>query len=221
MRQTFGVEHYHQEGDVKKGDGPAPLPDSAPRLGNPERGILANSDHIAFVCVRAESTTNNDGELEACGAVVKQMNKHGAAYHPPTQHREQNSNIDCKARSIESGRELHFQVVRAMRDQEFWKYLGQHKGAQVYRTLDEISDDLWDAISAKAQKTPSADRKTLTLVLDAHDLPAHCCDRTVERFQQRYLEAALQVGFGSIWVSDGVGINVRGLAGQMSGWFAK
>ena len=56
-----------------------------------------------------------------------------------------------------------------------------------------------DAILKKAGKYPTAQKRQLTLVLDAARTPSHTSQLVLDAFRARHLAECQQAGFAQVW----------------------
>lgn len=180
-----------------------PLPEGSSRVGTGSEFVAnPNTPHrIEFVAVVSSARQNEDGAVEVCGHLVTYLNSIGGQWAPPTRSTGPENGIDAIATA--PGAIGYFQVTRAMHDQEFWRTLGVHKSVRAYTTREDMAQDLWESITHKANSIPTANRKTITLVLDATELFAHHSIETVKVFLDRFGQAWVNIGFDSIWVVGG------------------
>jgi hypothetical protein len=186
-----------------QGDDEKPEPDSPPRVSSDTWVVVSplHPHRIAFVSSVADPPRNEAGALEACANLIEHLNRNGADWDPPIRAEGPEGGVDCTSRSA-SGT-MYMQVTRAAHDTEFWRTLGVYKSARAYTTREDLTHDLWETISYKAERTPVAQRAGITLVLDAAHLFAHQTQDTVQLFRATYADKASLLGFHSIWIVGG------------------
>lgn len=110
--------------------------------------------------------------------------------------------IDAEAQGVGtfSGRKLTIQVVRALTDPAFWETLGYRGQASLSLPLRTAAKILKAAIERKTGKIPSAVRPSLTLALDATDVPGLSLDAVVHEFNSVYGCWVETQGFEAVWV---------------------
>lgn len=153
------------------------------------------------------------GTLEASCRLVDQLNrKFSQSWAVPTeilgvQH------IDAQALGIEtfSGRTLTIQIVRALTDPAFWKNLGYSGHISLSLSLRKAAEVLKAAVDLKVAKIPSPARSSLTLALDATDVPGLSLDSVIDEFNEIYGAWVDAQGFEAVWVIGPWGDMVRKL----------
>ncbi|MGB5235281.1 MAG: hypothetical protein WBN85_08925 [Candidatus Macondimonas sp.] len=169
------------------------------------RGRAASGDWHASGLVTFQiagsSPRGEEGALAACQRLIHHINLESNLWEAPTevvgiQH------IDAVSLGVgkNSGNKLTIQVVRALTDPAFWKSLGRNGSASISVTVPEAAEYLKDAILFKVDKIPSAVCASLTLALDATDVPALSFHPVIEAFNQKHGNWVDTQGFASIWV---------------------
>lgn len=170
------------------------------------RGRAASGDVEAPGCVTI--TINGvppEGEAGALGAaqrLVAQINNRlSQSWAEPTEI-EGVRYIDAEALGVGAfaGRKLTIQVVRALTDPAFWQGLGYSGQASLSLPLDAAASILKAAIELKARKIPMAVRRSLTLALDATDVPGLSLDPVLDEFNKIYGNWVETQGFEAVWV---------------------
>ena len=169
------------------------------------RGRAASGDWHASGLVTFQiagsSPRGEEGALAACQRLIHHINLESNLWEAPTevvgiQH------IDAVSLGVgkNSGSKLTIQVVRALTDPAFWKSLGRNGSASISVTVPEAAEYPKDAILFKVDKIPSAVCSSLTLALDATDVPALSFHPVIEAFNQKHGNWVDAQGFASIWV---------------------
>jgi hypothetical protein len=83
---------------------------------------------------------------------------------------------------------------------KFWRKLSDQGSAIVDYSAESVANELMRTILKKAGKYPIAQRKHLTLVLDAARTPSHTFQRVMDVFHQLHLKDCQEIGFAQIWV---------------------
>ncbi|MGB3134379.1 MAG: hypothetical protein WBB04_07400 [Candidatus Macondimonas sp.] len=158
------------------------------------------SEMVTFQ-IAGSSPRGEEGALEACQRLIDHINLESKLWEAPTevpgvQH------IDAVSLGVgkNSGNRLTIQVVRALTDPAFWKSLGCNGSASISVTTPEAAEYLKDAILFKVDRIPSAVCASLTLALDATDVPALALHPVIEAFNQKHGNWVDAQGFASIWV---------------------
>jgi hypothetical protein len=169
------------------------------------RAAHGNADDSGRITVQPSGVPphGEDGTLNTCARLVDQLNAgHGESWGSPVE--------VCGVRHIDAevtgvgpfdGRKMTVQVVRALTDPSFWQTLGYHGQVTASLSLKDAAIVLKKAIETKVSKIPSEIRKSVTLVLDATDVPGLSLDPVVDEFNMRYSEWVEAQGFNGVWVA--------------------
>lgn len=142
------------------------------------------------------------GTLKACQRFVTHLNsKLAQSWAAPTEFRG-GQHIDAEVLGLGAlaGRKLEIQVVRALTDPVFWEGLGYNGRVSLSLPLDAAAGVLKAAVKLKTGKIPPAIRSSLTLVLDAVDVPGLSLDDVIDAFNKVYGCWVDAQGFESVWV---------------------
>jgi hypothetical protein len=161
--------------------------------------MTVNDDKSVDYGLSGPTSTGEHGTLETCRTLVQALNRLGAEWARPTALSTEQF-VDCGITGG-GGRKLRIQVVRAVADATFWQKVNrdgqlQESGADV-RTLAEA---MRNAVLKKAGAIPAEVRGTITLALNAIDLPACASHEVVERFRNEFLPEIRSYGFAAVWV---------------------
>lgn len=169
------------------------------------RGRAASCDHLSSGKVRIDvsgvAPRNEEGTMATCQRLLARINE-GSVKWGELAEAKGVPHIDAFApgEGENAGSTLTIQVVRALTDCNFWQSLGVDGRAMLELTLPEASDMLKKAIHFKAGRIPADSRQTLTLALDATDLPGLALDTVVAQFKRMHAIWVKTQGFASVWV---------------------
>lgn len=170
------------------------------------RGRAASAEIDAFGCVaisiNGTPPRGETGTLDASRRLVAELNnKLSQSWAQPTEVNGAQY-IDAEALGVEAfaGRKLTIQVVRALTDPEFWRSLGYSGHVLLSLPLRSAAEVLKSAIELKAGKIPTTVRPSLTLALDATDVPGLSLDAVVDEFNEVYGKWVETLGFEAVWV---------------------
>lgn len=170
------------------------------------RGRAASGDMEASGCVtitiNGVPPQGEAGALDAARRLVAQLNNTlSQSWAQPTKI-EGVQFIDAEALGVGAfaGRKLTIQVVRALTDPAFWQRLGYSGQVSLSLPLSAAAGVLKAAIELKAGKIPMAIRPSLTLALDATDVPGLSLDAVLDEFNTIYGSWVETQGFEAVWV---------------------
>jgi hypothetical protein len=153
-------------------------------------------DGLLSYSVSGSSPQGEESTLEVCKLLIQKLNLDGSAWDEPVQ--VKGSDVDCETTDINNpSQRLQIQVVRAIADQELWKYLNTRGTAQESNVDPSI---LRSYIEKAIKKKEKSARKGLTLVLDATLLPGIALDEVIEVFRDQRSAWASSLGFEGIWL---------------------
>lgn len=143
-----------------------------------------------------------EGTIEACHRLIMQRNLAlGETWEEPREVRGvQYIDAEVLGSGSFAGRRMTIQVVRALTDPSFWKTLGYAGRESLDLSQDEAAEVLKNAIEFKASKIPLGVRSSLTLALDATDVPALSMHAVVDSFNSLHGSWLDAQGFESVWV---------------------
>ncbi len=98
----------------------------------------------------------------------------------------------------QDGNELRVQVVRALRDEAYWRDANTKGRGYIELTVQEAAKALMDSIASKSSHPSLA--KGLVLALNADSCPSLVFDDVVDAFRDAYSEQARSAGFQAIWL---------------------
>ena len=164
------------------------------------RSIAADQDSAGNLSLdaRTPSRRNETGTLKVAETLVEALNGSGAAWAPPERATGREQGIDCIAAGPDRSL-LLIQVTRPARP-SFWRQLKTLGQATHTLTARDAADLLFKAISRKAARTASKDRKRLTLALDVTDTPEFALDAVAREFRTLHTSAVGEIGFASVWL---------------------
>ncbi len=165
--------------------------------GRAASGDLVDSGMIE-IAVSGSSPQGEEGTFPTCQRFVEHLNLSGSCWAPPTEIVDRQY-IDAIADGTDAP-PLKIQVVRALTDPKFWQSLGCNSNMAISVSVPEAADLLKSAIESKANKIPANIRSSITLVLDATDVPGLSLDPVVDEFNFRLGKWAISLGFESVWV---------------------
>lgn len=168
--------------------------------GRAASGDADTSGQVA-IGIAGTSPRGEDGALGACQRLIGHINLDSECWGPPAEIRGV-KHIDAVSPGVGSfaGKQLTIQVVRALTDPDFWQSLGYHGRVSISINVAEAADYLKSAILFKVAKIPPEVRATLTLALDASDVPGLSLHPVIDDFNQRHGEWSDAQGFEFIWV---------------------
>lgn len=142
------------------------------------------------------------GTFDTCQRFVNQLNsKFSQSWVAPIQvHGVRYIDAEAVGSGPFAGRRLTIQVVRALTDPVFWEGLGYNRRVSLSLSLNTAAGILRAAVESKVGKIPPAVRSSLTLLLDATDVPGLSLDGVVDEFNQVYGRWADTQGFESVWI---------------------
>lgn len=168
------------------------------------RAASGDADDSGRVTVEVSGAPprGEEGTLSACQRLIDQLNsKFLESWGSPSEVQGV-QHIDAEALGVGPylGRRLTIQVVRALTDPAFWQALGYHGHISLSLLLCEAADLLKTAIEFKTSKIPPAFRASLTLVLDATDVPGFSLDAVIDEFNVKHGSWVEAQGFEAVWV---------------------
>ncbi len=138
---------------------------------------------------------NEEDALNMCARLVRFLNSSGLDWSVPV---EGEQDIDgCSTNA--AGERLNMQVVRASNNANLWRGLSESGCVTMSYTAQTVADELLEAILNKSSKYPPAQKKEMTLVLDAARTPSHTFNQVHNEFQTRHLEKCQKAGFLQVW----------------------
>ena len=156
-----------------------------------------SSDGQMEINLFGRSPRNEEGALAASARLVRKLNADGADWSEPVPGEQ---DVDAESRSVSNpDKKLLMQVVRAA-DEDMWRTLGRQGSAKQILTPQIAADLLIGTIRKKARRYPLAQRRDLTLVLDATQTPNYTFSDVHEIFAQAHRAECLVTGFTSVWI---------------------
>jgi hypothetical protein len=139
---------------------------------------------------------NEEDALAICHRLVQVLNSNGGKWSAPVAGHQ---DIDAESTNTD-GDGLQMQVVRATEDTSFWRELNVAGTASREYKATSAAAQLLAAIRKKAAKYASAQKKVLTLVLDAARTPNLTFSEVVTAFREAHLAECQEAGFAQVWV---------------------
>lgn len=141
---------------------------------------------------------NEEDALDIAARLVRSLNREGDSWSEVEQG---TADIDALAKDAgPPARTLEMQVVRASTNKDIWKTMAQTGSAQKRMAVAECAHDLLQSITKKANKYPLAQRKRLTLILDAGRTPSHTFTTVHQHFRNQSGTLCADFSFSSVWV---------------------
>jgi len=145
----------------------------------------------------APAPRNEEDALAICHRLVQVVNSSGGRWSAPVAGHQ---DIDAESMNTDEDR-LQMQVVRATEDTSFWRELNVSGTASREYNATSAAAQLLAIVRKKASKYASAQKKVLTLVLDAARSPNLTLSEVVTAFRAAHLaecqEAGFRAGLGS------------------------
>ena len=138
---------------------------------------------------------NEEGALEICERLVRVLNSVGGTWSPPAEWKQ---DIDGRSTNA-AGKELLMQVVRASNNGRLWEAVNREGSATVNYESVAVALEMIEAIRKKSRKYPAAQKRKMTLSLDAARTPSHTFQRVLDVFRTQHLEECQQAGFSQVW----------------------
>lgn len=168
--------------------------------GRAASGDASDRGEIA-IQISGSSPKGEEGAFGSSKRLVDYLRARGESWLDPVEV-EGVRNIDATVAGTGSweGKSLTIQVVRAFTDPSFWEGLGRGGRAGISVSVSEAAEILKGAIEHKVRKIDLPVRATLTLVLDACDVPGLSLDPVIDAFNADHSEWLAAQGFQSVWV---------------------
>lgn len=164
------------------------------------RGRTASGDAArAGVSLKVEGSSpqGEEGTMATCRRLVQALNATGQHWREPVERNEKDVDAIATGRN---GAALKIQVVRAVTDRDFWQSLDRDGAAAIVLPVAEAALLLKQAVEHKTGKIDAVTRQTLTLALDATDVPGLALDVVVDVFNADHGDWISAQGFAGVWV---------------------
>jgi hypothetical protein len=161
----------------------------------------SEKDQIGVFAFVKNPRRGEEGVLDVCRTLVAYLKKQGVTWSEPYLPTGQEEGVDCFCDSLDGL--FKIQVTRAVRDTEFFATLGKHKSVTLDTTNTDLAKGLWESIEHKANRTPSVDRPSIVLVMDAFEIHFPKDSSPLKIFVNMFGERVKALGFHSIWLVGG------------------
>lgn len=141
------------------------------------------------------SPKNEEDGLEMCARLVRKLNREGAHWSDPV---EGEQDIDGWSHDS-TGKKLKMQVVRASNNERMWSQIGRDGMAVINTDLASVANEIMASIRKKGAKYGEAEKRVLTLILDAGRTPSHTFQNVLDVFGKTFGEECKATGFAAIW----------------------
>jgi hypothetical protein len=138
---------------------------------------------------------NEEDALAICQRLVQLLNSSGGSWSAPAVGHQ---DIDAESMNTDGDR-LQMQVVRASDDTSFWRDLNVSGMASREYNATSAAAQFMAVVDKKAAKYASAQKKVLTLVLDAARTPNLTFSGVVTAFGAAHLAECREAGFAQVW----------------------
>lgn len=166
------------------------------RYGASSKAVLDQSGSIQF-SAQGPAPQNETGARNACARLVEWLNSQGEDWNIPV---PGEMDVDFfSTHCADRRRHLRMQVVRASGDEAMWRALNVDGHIDLEFDADSAADELMRVIATKAARYAEAQRRILTLVIDAGTLIGHTYVPVFRSFRLRHSDASRRAGFSSIW----------------------
>lgn len=156
-------------------------------------------DRVDYV-LEGRPPTNEQGVHTACQWLVNALRERGEPWGNVVIP-EEVSDVDAvSTHDVDTERTLRMQCVRAMVNPSYWAELRKSGIVATVMSVSEAAALLEAAIRKKAARIPEAQRRGLTLVLDATDTPVVALPAVLTAFSVGIKEGIVALGFESVWV---------------------
>lgn len=145
---------------------------------------------------------NEEDSLAVSARLIRRLNLDGANWSDPI---PGEADVDAVSEDrVTRGKKLFIQVVRASIDEKFWRSLGREGAAAKSYDAASAALELIEAVRKKASKYATAQRNSLTLVLDGGRTPNHTFTDVHDLFALAHGAECRDFGFSSVWVVGAV-----------------
>ncbi len=146
--------------------------------------------------VTGSSPKNEDDALNICARLVRVLNGQAGHWTAPNPGEQ-----DVDGYSTNSdGHKFNMQVIRASHSPALWEELTKYGSACSESIASDVAKDMIAAVLKKSVKYPSAQKKELTLILDAARTPIYTFQRVIDEFKNNHLLECQNAGFQQVWV---------------------
>jgi hypothetical protein len=106
--------------------------------------------------------------------------------------------VDCELTTVD-GQVIQIQVVRADLNQSLWRALSSAGRASAKYSVAALVEALKQVIALRARRIAVADRRALTLALDATIVGSHAFQCIIDAFRTEYGAWVRELGFSAVW----------------------
>ena len=149
------------------------------------------------------SPKNEEDTLEICARLVRALNAAGGVWAPPKPPRKgEEQGIDAYSTNA-AGEPLQMQVTRSSNNEKMWQEVNNAGSTTVAYDATSAARELIGAVRKKATKYSAAQKRKMTLVLDAGRTPSHTFQNVFSAFRLEHLQECQKAGFAQVWAVGG------------------